>query len=600
MNAEVFVLSAVLNLNKGASLAEVNERYRSLSLIFHPDKQHDDPLKKEVATKEFLEIQKAYQVLSDPFSRQVYDELGPEAVNWAWPPDLRFKSKEDITEAIQNAYINYEKHKARANPNKTKTATSCTINASSLFTSAGSGNMVQRMSQVQIISRNIHFETSQMSLGKKTTLAFEGHSGVAGIRSKAGLNGQGAFGINGTVRHQFSPRFTSQASVGLLFPHVIKSNFNYEDPENALQLNMVWIPLVQRSFPPTTISWTRKLFKSKHYRGKLDIHAGPQPSMAFHFIRPAISNISPEEASSRNKGPRLRSEYGLERIAIGHSVGLAFDAFLPKLVAEAAITFLELSARIKGNFQFSLTGPVVSAGVEWFNESLEVASTLALSATAVVLEFNLTYLDQRISLPIMLSTESSPRLALGAAVIPSILIVVGYRFVLLPSRRWRRSESLRQARQMLDDDSDLQKERASVDALLKERVRRIVKTESEKQGLIIQEATYGIEGTDEAANKLAIDVKGPLQALVRNSQLHIAGGTSKAALQGFIDPAPFASKVLRIRYTFLDTAHYAEIPDASAVVLPLAGMFSFFRFTLSEVITTHHFILSEHRLDVPP
>jgi len=55
--------SHVLNLSKGASLSEVHERYRTLSLAFHPDKQQD-PESKEIATQNFLKIQKAYEGLS--------------------------------------------------------------------------------------------------------------------------------------------------------------------------------------------------------------------------------------------------------------------------------------------------------------------------------------------------------------------------------------------------------------------------------------------------------------------------------------------------------------------------------------------------------
>jgi len=51
-----------LNLSKDATQAEINERHRALSLIFHPDKQPDEQ-RKAAATKQFLEIQKAYQGL---------------------------------------------------------------------------------------------------------------------------------------------------------------------------------------------------------------------------------------------------------------------------------------------------------------------------------------------------------------------------------------------------------------------------------------------------------------------------------------------------------------------------------------------------------
>ena len=52
--------SAVLNLPKSASDHEVRERYRQLSIVFHPDKQVDEG-RKAAATQRFLEVQKAYE-----------------------------------------------------------------------------------------------------------------------------------------------------------------------------------------------------------------------------------------------------------------------------------------------------------------------------------------------------------------------------------------------------------------------------------------------------------------------------------------------------------------------------------------------------------
>ena len=52
--------STVLNLPRTASDNEIRERYRSLSLVFHPDKQRDDKTR-ETAARRFLEIQKAYE-----------------------------------------------------------------------------------------------------------------------------------------------------------------------------------------------------------------------------------------------------------------------------------------------------------------------------------------------------------------------------------------------------------------------------------------------------------------------------------------------------------------------------------------------------------
>lgn len=54
--------SAVLDLPAFSSEADIRDRYRALSLIFHPDRQRDhNERKKEIATARFLEIQFAYE-----------------------------------------------------------------------------------------------------------------------------------------------------------------------------------------------------------------------------------------------------------------------------------------------------------------------------------------------------------------------------------------------------------------------------------------------------------------------------------------------------------------------------------------------------------
>ena len=53
--------------------------------------------------------------------------------------------------------------------------------------------------------------------------------------------------------------------------------------------------------------------------------------------------------------------------------------------------------------------------------------------------FSLSYLEQRITLPIVLSAEFSPILALATIVIPSTAAVFGYHFVVVPRRRNRRN-----------------------------------------------------------------------------------------------------------------------------------------------------------------
>jgi preprotein translocase subunit Sec63 len=53
-------ISAILNVSKSATDAEIHERHRSLSLIFHPDKHRSEDFE-SLATEKFLEVQKAYE-----------------------------------------------------------------------------------------------------------------------------------------------------------------------------------------------------------------------------------------------------------------------------------------------------------------------------------------------------------------------------------------------------------------------------------------------------------------------------------------------------------------------------------------------------------
>lgn len=52
-------------------------RYRKLALKWHPDKNPDN---KQQAEENFKEISEAYDVLSDPEKRQVYDRYGKEGL----------------------------------------------------------------------------------------------------------------------------------------------------------------------------------------------------------------------------------------------------------------------------------------------------------------------------------------------------------------------------------------------------------------------------------------------------------------------------------------------------------------------------------------
>jgi molecular chaperone DnaJ len=71
-------LYAILGLQKGASQDEVKAAYRKMSKEWHPDKHPStgSGQARKDAEQKFKEINEAYEVLSNPQKRQMYDQFG--------------------------------------------------------------------------------------------------------------------------------------------------------------------------------------------------------------------------------------------------------------------------------------------------------------------------------------------------------------------------------------------------------------------------------------------------------------------------------------------------------------------------------------------
>ncbi|MCQ2085910.1 MAG: molecular chaperone DnaJ [archaeon] len=68
----------ILGVSKTASSSEIKSAYRKLARQYHPDVSKES---KDVAEEKFKEISEAYEVLSDPSKRELYDQYGHAGVN---------------------------------------------------------------------------------------------------------------------------------------------------------------------------------------------------------------------------------------------------------------------------------------------------------------------------------------------------------------------------------------------------------------------------------------------------------------------------------------------------------------------------------------
>jgi molecular chaperone DnaJ len=63
---------SLLNVSRSASAEEIKKAYRKLAMQYHPDKNPDN----KQAEEKFKEFSEAYEVLSDPKKREMYDQFG--------------------------------------------------------------------------------------------------------------------------------------------------------------------------------------------------------------------------------------------------------------------------------------------------------------------------------------------------------------------------------------------------------------------------------------------------------------------------------------------------------------------------------------------
>ncbi len=90
---------AVLGVSRDATLDDIKRAYRKLALKYHPDRNPGD----KAAEERFKECAEAYEVLSDPEKRRLYDAYGEEGLN-ARGVHHGFRGFDDIFSAFSDIF----------------------------------------------------------------------------------------------------------------------------------------------------------------------------------------------------------------------------------------------------------------------------------------------------------------------------------------------------------------------------------------------------------------------------------------------------------------------------------------------------------------
>ncbi|KAM5532138.1 hypothetical protein V8D89_014163 [Ganoderma adspersum] len=586
---------SVFNLPKAASDQEIRERYRQLSIVFHPDKQVNEA-RKEAATQRFLEVQKAYEVLSDPVRRRAYDILGPEGLQLLQTAEFKHVAEEQFEEELRRQQRELDRLRVEQALHPKGNVT-VGFDVSSIFDDEYEGadgspapplqNFRIALGEVRKNKFTVRHRV-QTEINKKTWLQLTSRVTLGAAAPNKSYVGST---LMGTVRHQFSPRLNFEATTSLLTVSglILKSTYRTDDyvvschtelsPAHVLQ---PFTPRGKRPLllPPLTISMYRRLFPKSPTQGMLEASitsSGPRISVgvsssAFHDSSP--DRTADDEPPNTESPFRAPSSSGLALYSSDWQIGLDLAGFGSGLNGRYGVTFLELGVTFHTVVRLGLAGLTWLVGGEWRNDNSSMGANVSVNHDGVVLRIDAMYHGQTLSLPIILSHEHNENLGFWTAILPSTALALLYYFRLRPRRRIQRVMYLQQARRQLQEEkSELLRQRQETISLLQDTAIRHTRAEEACDGLVILDARYGPSEQDEGTEGLDVDVTIPMQALVNSGQLYIPGKRSKAGIPGFYDPVAGVPKALRVRYKFRGHMHYAEIPDYMPVVIPLKDHF---------------------------
>lgn len=207
-------LYTVLNLPVYASEADIRDRHRALSLIYHPDKQRDE-WTKDTAIKNFLELQKAYEILSDPFLRVVYDTLGYEGLKLKIPDHFRALPSRELIDALRGLMYTSSVSLLESRVHA-KGRVSCSVDVRELFAGGAlarewRADLVERLQSIRVVGLGVR-HSFEKEIAPSTTAVFVGkmNQGAdeddSSAKSRSNIQGN----VVGTIIHQYSPSIKLQ------------------------------------------------------------------------------------------------------------------------------------------------------------------------------------------------------------------------------------------------------------------------------------------------------------------------------------------------------------------------------------------------------
>ncbi|XP_024282956.1 dnaJ homolog subfamily C member 11 [Oncorhynchus tshawytscha] len=533
---------SLLNVRKEATQDELKASYRRLCMLYHPDK-HRDPELKSQAEQLFNQVHQAYEVLSDPQSRAIYDIFGKKGLEVeGWEIVERKRTPVEIREEYERLQREREERRLQQRTNP-KGTISVGVDATDLF------DRYDEDFEEMPGGGFPHIEINRMHISQSIEAPLTNSDTAMLSGSLSTHNGNGGGNINMTVRRVTSAKGWGELEFGagdILGPLFGMKVFRNLTPRCFLtaQCGMQFSPRGVR--PSCSLMTARHL--DQNTMGYLQWRWGPHSSMTTSVVR-----------DTKTSHFTLALQLGVPHSYLMMSYQYKFQD--------------EDQTKVKGSIKTGWFGTVVEYGAERkISRHSVLAATVSVGVPqGVTLKIRLARANQTYLFPVHLTDQLLPSAVFYATVGPLLVYMAIHRLVIIPYTCSQKQQDLELQRKSSEVDMVKKKQEAeSAVLLMQESVRRIIEGEESKMGLIILNAWYGKFVTDNSVRQeraQVIDVTVPLQCLVKDSKL-ILTEASKAGLPGFYDPCVGEDKSLKLLYQFRGVMHQVLSADTEALRIP--------------------------------
>ncbi|XP_035596240.1 dnaJ homolog subfamily C member 11 isoform X1 [Oncorhynchus keta] len=533
---------SLLNVRREATQEELKGSYRRLCMLYHPDKHRDPELKRQ-AEQLFNLVHQAYEVLSDPQLRAIYDIYGKRGLDVeGWEVMERKRTPVEIREEFERLQREREERRLQQRTNP-KGMISVGVDATDLF------DRYEEDYKDLPGGGFPHVEINKMHISQSIEAPLTTTDTAVLSGSLSTHNGNGGGNINLALR-----RVTSAKGWG-------EVEFGAGDSHGPLLGMKIFRNLTARCFVTAQCGFQ---FSSRGVR------PGCTTVLARHLDKNTMGYLQWRWGTQSSMNTSIVRDTKTSHFTFAMQLGIPHSFMMMSYQYKFQD---DEQTKVKGSIKSGFFGTVVEYGAERkISRHSVLGATVSVGVPqGVSLKIKLNRASQTYFFPIHLTDQLLPSAVFYATVGPLIFYLAIQRLIIRPYVRAQQEQDLEKHRESSASDIARKKQEAeSAVLLMQESVRRIIETEESRMGLIILNAWYGKFVTDNSRRHeraKVIDVSVPLQCLVKDSKLILTEAT-KTGLPGFYDPCVGEEKSLKVLYQFRGVMHQVLSPDGEALRIP--------------------------------